>query len=234
MAAKRQTNTIYKEQRSKRTTYSKSRRVTRSKQYISQNSLLDYFRFGESYTSLVLGIVVVIVSTILIISTIKDRNLQNSPKKETSSLSTSRDKEIESEQLKEEVTYRVKTGDTLWSIAEKEYNSGYKWTLIAQANKIQNPDLIEVGKLLVIPSDSKNQDQQTVQENTLNPPSQGQKETSRQTQIKKYIVKRGDYLWAIAEKEYNNGYRWVDIAHANNLANPDIIHAGNELIIPDP
>jgi nucleoid-associated protein YgaU len=234
MAARKQRNTTHKEHKSKQTVYAKSRKVTRAKQYASQNSLLDYFRFGESYTSLILGIVVVIVTTILVISTIRDRNLQNSPKKETSSLSTSRDKEIESDQLKEEVTYRVKEGDTLWSIAEKEYNNGYHWTLIAQANKVQNPDLIEVGELLVIPSDSNTYDQQTTQENTLNPPTWDQKETSRHTQIKKYIVKRGDYLWAIAEKEYNNGYRWVDIARANNLANPNIIHAGNELIIPDP
>lgn len=234
MAAKRQRNTTQKEQKSKRTVYSKSRKVTRAKRYTSQNSILDYFRFGESYTSLVLGIVVVIVTTILVISTIRDRNLLNAPKKETSSISTSRDKEIESDQLKEEVTYRVKTGDNLWSIAEKEYNNGFKWTLIAQSNKVQNPDVINVGEVLVIPSDNNTYDQQTTQEDTLTSPSSEQKEISKQTQIKKYIVKRGDYLWAIAEKEYNNGYRWVDIARANNLANPDIIHAGNELIIPDP
>lgn len=234
MAAKRQRNTSQKEQKSKRTVYSKPQKVTRVKQYTSQNSILDYFRFGESYTSLVLGIVVVIVTTILVISTIRDRNLQNSPKKETSSISTSTDKEIESDQLKEKVTYRVKTGDTLWSIAEKEYNNGYKWTLIAQENKVQNPDVIKVGEVLVIPPDNNSYTQQTTQENTITSPSSEQTKILKQTEMKKYIVKRGDYLWAIAEKEYNNGYRWVDIAHANNLANPDIIHAGNELIIPDP
>ncbi|GIW61629.1 MAG: hypothetical protein KatS3mg089_0481 [Patescibacteria group bacterium] len=234
MAAKRQRNTSQKEQKSKRTVYSKPQKVTISKQYTSQNSILDYFRFGESYTSLVLGIVVVIVTTILVISTIRDRNLQNTPKKETSSTSTSRDKEIESDQLKEKVTYRVKTGDTLWSIAEKEYNNGYQWTLIAQANKVQNPDVIEVGEVLVIPPDNNSYTQQTTQENTMTSPSSEQTKILKQPEIKKYIVKRGDYLWAIAEKEYNNGYRWVDIARANNLANPDIIHAGNELIIPDP
>ncbi len=234
MAEKKQIKTSAKgTNRSRRTTSIKSRKVTRVKY---QNRLLDYFRFSESYTSLVLGIVVVIVTTILIISTIKDKNTPNYPRKETSSISTSKDEEIVREQSKEEITYIVKEGDNLWSIAEKEYNNGYKWTLIAQTNKIQNPDVVEVGKKLVIPLENQSQDEQTnIDNNSVALSSQDQIESSKvQSEIKKYTVKRGDYLWAIAKKEYGNGYRWVDIARANNLANPDIIHSGNELIIPSP
>ncbi len=47
-----------------------------------------------------------------------------------------------------------------------------------------------------------------------------------------YIVQRGDSLWKIAERTYGTGYKWVDIARANNLTNPDIIHAGNTLTLP--
>lgn len=47
-----------------------------------------------------------------------------------------------------------------------------------------------------------------------------------------YEVVRGDHLWGIAEKFYGNGDRWTDIAKANNLANPSIIHSGNRLTIP--
>jgi len=47
-----------------------------------------------------------------------------------------------------------------------------------------------------------------------------------------YTVARGDSLWDIAVRAYGDGYRWVDIARANNLDNPDIIHAGNVFTLP--
>ncbi|MFC1649160.1 LysM peptidoglycan-binding domain-containing protein [Patescibacteria group bacterium] len=48
-----------------------------------------------------------------------------------------------------------------------------------------------------------------------------------------YEVRHGDHLWAIAEKVYGDGLRWVDIASANKLDNPNIIHAGNKLVLPE-
>ncbi len=50
---------------------------------------------------------------------------------------------------------------------------------------------------------------------------------------KTYTVTEGDDLWNISEKLYKSGYSWVDIAKANNLANPSVIHAGVKLTIPD-
>ena len=47
-----------------------------------------------------------------------------------------------------------------------------------------------------------------------------------------YMVKAGDNLWKIAKNIYGSGYNWVDIAKENNLKNPDIIFAGQELKIP--
>lgn len=47
-----------------------------------------------------------------------------------------------------------------------------------------------------------------------------------------YTVVRGDNLWDIAVRAYGSGYEWVNIAQANDLANPDIIHAGNVLVLP--
>ncbi|QQS38540.1 LysM peptidoglycan-binding domain-containing protein [Candidatus Woesebacteria bacterium] len=47
-----------------------------------------------------------------------------------------------------------------------------------------------------------------------------------------YTVVRGDNLWKIAERAYGDGYKWVDIAKANKLVNPSIIHAGNVFVIP--
>ena len=47
-----------------------------------------------------------------------------------------------------------------------------------------------------------------------------------------YTVVRGDTLWGIAKRFYGNGSRYPEIARANNIANPDIIHVGQVLLIP--
>ena len=50
--------------------------------------------------------------------------------------------------------YKVKKGDTLWAIAKKYYGSGAKYPKIVSANKnlIKNPNLIQIGWTLTIPS----------------------------------------------------------------------------------
>ena len=51
-------------------------------------------------------------------------------------------------------TYIVKPGDSLWSIAGKEYKSGYKWGILYRANKDLlkgKPDSIRPGMKLTIP-----------------------------------------------------------------------------------
>ncbi len=45
----------------------------------------------------------------------------------------------------------VTQGDSLWSIAAKEYGNPGAWRLIADANKIDNPRIITPGEELVVP-----------------------------------------------------------------------------------
>lgn len=47
-----------------------------------------------------------------------------------------------------------------------------------------------------------------------------------------YTVAEGETLWSIAEKSYNDGYAWVDIAKANNLKEPYELEKGQKLVIP--
>lgn len=49
-------------------------------------------------------------------------------------------------------TYTVKKGDTLWAIAKKYYGDGSKYMTIANASGISNPDLINIGQVLTIPT----------------------------------------------------------------------------------
>ncbi len=48
-------------------------------------------------------------------------------------------------------THTVVAGDTLWAIAKKHYGNGAKYTDIATANSVANPNLIYVGQVLIIP-----------------------------------------------------------------------------------
>nr|WP_221333305.1 LysM peptidoglycan-binding domain-containing protein [Nocardia transvalensis] len=47
-----------------------------------------------------------------------------------------------------------------------------------------------------------------------------------------YTVEPGDTLWAIAERFYGDGNRYLDIAGASGIDNPDAIDVGQVLNIP--
>lgn len=48
----------------------------------------------------------------------------------------------------------------------------------------------------------------------------------------KYIIKEGDTLFSIAEKYYKDGYKFDELANANNLEDPNSLQAGQVLNIP--
>ncbi|MHA7968123.1 5'-nucleotidase C-terminal domain-containing protein [Rhizobium sp. CAU 1783] len=48
--------------------------------------------------------------------------------------------------------YTVALGDSLWKIAVATYGDGMAWKKIAEANKLKNPNLIDVGKELDLPT----------------------------------------------------------------------------------
>lgn len=197
----------------------------------NQGSILDIFqqiRWGESYTSLLLGLLVVVIVSILLITFLRTRADQKAGEQQVSSDSTQ--KQEESQKSGEGIAkYTVAEGDTLWSISEKFYASGLNWVVIAKENKISNPTEIEVGDKLVIPTvdPQKLAAQTTISETPKQTQQQSDKITDRT-----YTVKPGDNLWDIAVRSYGDGFRWVDIARENKLANPDLIHSGNVFTLP--
>ncbi len=48
-----------------------------------------------------------------------------------------------------------------------------------------------------------------------------------------HVVQGNESLWKIAERYYDSGYNWSDIAAANSLNNPGLIEEGQELAIPN-
>ncbi len=128
-------------------------------------------------------------------------------------------------------TYQVRSGDTLWTIAERSLGSGYRWKEIAAANGIADRT-IKAGQKLTIPSTSP----------VVKAPKQTQTKTSVTTvkttknpDHETHTVKRGENLWKIAVVEYNNGYKWLEIYRANKRAigsNPGLIRVGMQLTLP--
>ncbi len=105
--------------------------------------------------------------------------------------------------------YTVVAGDSLWTISEKAYGSGYNWVDIFAANKTEldaHPDLLYVGTKLALPKVEVKQ-----------PVS--------------YTVAAGDNLWNISVKTCGSGYTWVKTANENKLANPNLLFVGQTLKI---
>jgi nucleoid-associated protein YgaU len=50
---------------------------------------------------------------------------------------------------------------------------------------------------------------------------------------KTHKIQKGENLWIIAENYYGDGFKWVDIATENKIANASIIEVDQELIIPN-
>lgn len=53
--------------------------------------------------------------------------------------------------------------------------------------------------------------------------------------VRKYVVKKGDSLSKIAKEFYHDAKQWKKIyeANRNTVKNPDLIHPGQVLIIPE-
>ncbi len=53
-----------------------------------------------------------------------------------------------------------------------------------------------------------------------------------ETSQSEVIVKKNDSLWKIAVRVYGDGYKWTEIAKANNLKNPGVLLVGQKLVLP--
>ena len=164
---------------------------------------------------MILGALVLVIVGILVVNYFKDKN--------TGTISTN------STQVSAVNEHTVTKGETLWSIAENSYGSGYNWVDIKKANNLTSEN-IEVGQKLVIPNNISPKEPTT----TVTTAS-AKGETTLQTSpiaSETYTVVKGDTLWSIAVRAYGDGYKWTEIAKANKLVNPGVIHSGNILTLP--
>ena len=237
-------------------TRAKFTKTTKAKEVEQKNSIKDIFKFGESYTSLILGIIFVVIVTVILLTFVKGKNTTINTK-DTKQEAVSQQQPTVTPEVTKKVlehknltiiptkpeqkkvvvnakagsTYIVKKDDTLWKIAENKYKSGYNWVDIQKANLLTNPSMLYAGTKLILPN------VQSKTATVITPDAERQSIAAGSIQTNKisqthYIIVKGDTLWDIAVRAYGDGYAWTRIARANNLNNSSIIHSGNRLTIP--
>lgn len=186
-------------------------------------------KLNESLVSMILGALIVVLIGILAYGYFRNNRPNTNPVTQQTQEEINKNGELTSPAAAVALptTHTVAAGETLWSIAEKYYASGYNYQDVAKANNISDPLNIDVGQKLTVPKTETRQPQ-TANTNL--------EQTVTQNKItgNNYTVVRGDSLWDISLRAYGDGFKWVEIAKANNLANPQIIHAGNTFTIPRP
>ena len=177
---------------------------------INLKKLLKTIKLNEENISMILGAVVLVVVGVLVVNYFKDKSAGSITVDSTKTIAVNE--------------HTVVKGETLWSIAESSYGSGYNWVDIKSANNLKSED-IEIGQKLIIPNDIVAKQPTTTEK--VETISQAKTITGDT-----YTVEKGDSLWNIAVRAYGDGFKWTEIAKANNLVHPNVIHTGNVLILP--
>ena len=175
----------------------------------SKNSYdFSNLKWKDSYTSLILGGIIVVILGLLVASFITKRNPEIATTGEQITINQEGQPPVSG-------TYKIQKEDSLSTLSKKFYGSEEMWPNIAKLNNIGNPNIIWEGAEIKVPAKD---------------------ELVKNTTDSNYQVNDGDTLFKIAEKEYGDGSRWQEIAAANNtsyLANGNpLIYTGTTIIIP--
>ena len=149
-------------------------------------------------------------------------NIVEQYKTDDSSSGEQTDREVPSPVVKNTtsyLTYTVQAGDTLWAIARK-YNCSITGIVVANSDRIKNPNRIHAGWQLKIPQSGA--------------PITGGTPDAVLPENKKsgiYIVRQGDTLWKIARK-YGCSVAEIISLNRELIRNPALIYSGWELKVP--
>jgi nucleoid-associated protein YgaU len=172
----------------------------------------------DSVLSLVLGFAVILVVGLTVINAV--RSFLQKPSTDESKTEATASLGLP---VALPTTHTVKQDESLWTISEYYYKSGYNWVDIDAANALEDENYIVPEQKLIIP-DVKPRivDEDTGDVTPLAASTAKPKHTS-------YTVTDGDNLWDISIKEYDTGYKWPDVARVNSIPNPDLIYPGTIL-----
>lgn len=218
--------------------------MARPKKEASQTSLNSFLEKvqtdlndNQSLVSVVLGVLVLVVVGVLLFNYFN----KSSGELGSSQQTFSADEDVKKENLPGK--YTVKEGDTLFVIAQNYYDDGYNYPKLVDANKLANPDFIEVGQVLEIPKlDSEPEKEPSSNTTTLNAQAQSTDQATggainetiwgERIAGDTYTVQAGDWLSKIAGRAYGDIFAFEKLAKANDITNPDNIEPGTTLKIP--
>lgn len=137
---------VKKKTTASKTTKKSTKALKNSKQIVSavreakiSPKFLEELKLSESYVSLMLGVVVVLVLSAVFFMFIRGGALDNaSDVSESNSIPTQAT-------LQNPRTYTLKDGEGLWDVAVKYYGDGYKWVEIAKANNLTEEQANQLG-----------------------------------------------------------------------------------------
>jgi nucleoid-associated protein YgaU len=195
-------------------------------------NFLKNLKLNEANVSMLLGIVVVVIVAGLLFNYFRSINRNSDTSSSNTDLSSDKiatdGATPKMENLPSE--YTVKKGDTLWSLSESVYGSGYNWVDVYSANEKslgKNPDALNEGMKITLPKAEVKQVTAMTSPTTMVSPSP----MTTPSEPINYTVVKGDNLWNISVRTCNNGYIWSRVAKANNIANGNLIEVGQKLTI---
>ncbi|MGH2583300.1 MAG: N-acetylmuramoyl-L-alanine amidase [Dehalococcoidia bacterium] len=117
----------------------------------------------------------------------------------------------------------VREGETLSDIALRHYGDAAEAARIAAVNRILNPDMVFAGTELLLPAPA------ATSATTATGAATGATATANARRV---TVAPGDTLTAIAVRVYGSSDYAPALAAANSITQPDMIRAGQEIILP--
>lgn len=178
------------------------------KKSLTSKILGGKFKWQESYPSLILGAIIVVILGLLVANFISRKGAQQ----------IGNGAQAQNPEQTAERTYKVAVNDSLSKISEKLYGSQEYWPMLAQVNNIVNPNKIFVDAQLKIPAKADIDKMKADMTATT------------------YQVQQGDTLFTIAQKVYGDGSQWQKLHRANGSrwlvnGNP-LVTAGSTIVIP--
>lgn len=125
---------------------------------------------------------------------------------------------------KSPTSWTVKRGETLSGIASKALGSAKRWREIADLNPRIDPNRIPVGATLVLPGGAAAPRRA--------PARTPAKDEPVLASAGEYVVRKGDMLSLIAQRELGSAARWREIQKLNPKINPDRLIVGTVLALP--
>jgi len=187
--------------------------------------LLKTIKLNEATLSMIFGVVTVLLIGVLVlrmysankpeITTQGEKTEVVAEKVGDVAVETKEDGKKYPTELAEKVV--VAKGDNLWKIAEAQYGSGYNWVDIAKENGLKNANELSEGQELKLPKTAIKEVAKVVAVETPLP-AQTTVSPTKTIEGDSYTVVKGDSLWTVAVAAYGDGYKWTEIAKANEIS----------------